>query len=77
MAERGIAVWRVSPKVSLDYAEIYDGVPSQHDGKDVEIVAELAALGKASVWDFVPNEWEERLARREIHREELMKPCSK
>ena len=38
----------VGTKASHDYAEVFDGVPSQHDGKDAAVVAELAALGKAS-----------------------------
>jgi len=39
-----IAVQRISPKAAHDYAEVFDGVPSQHDGKDAAVVAELAAL---------------------------------
>ena len=45
---------RVSGKAVHDYAEIFDGVPSQHDGKDAAIVAELAALGKSSPWPYEP-----------------------
>ncbi len=45
---------RVSPKASHDYAEIFDGVPSQHDGKDAAIVAELSAMGKSTLWAFEP-----------------------
>lgn len=41
---------RVGGKAAADYAEIFDGVPSQHDGKDAAIVAELTALGKAWPW---------------------------
>ena len=56
-------VLRVSPKAAHDYAEIFDGVPSQHDGKDAAVVAELAAYDKASLWPFVPaSEWEQELA---------------
>ena len=47
-----VAVWRVSNKASHDYAEIFDGVPSQHDGKDAAVVAELAGLGKAQPWEY-------------------------
>lgn len=58
-----LAVWRVSPKAAHDYAEIFDGVPSQHDGKDAAVVAELAALGKASVWSYQDRPvWEQELA---------------
>jgi transposase len=39
--DAGLKVYRVSPKASHDYAEILDGVPSQHDGKDAGCVAEL------------------------------------
>src|SRR5258708_892139 len=45
-----LPVYRVSAKATHDYAEIMDGVPSQHDGKDAAIVAELAAMGKSSLW---------------------------
>ena len=51
-----IAVQRVSNKASHDYAEVFDGVPSQHDGKDAAVVAELAALGKAQPWAYQPAE---------------------
>jgi transposase len=58
-----LEVWRVSPKAAHDYAEIFDGVPSQHDGKDAAVVAELAALGKAAPWPYVsPPQWEQQLA---------------
>jgi transposase len=81
LADLGIVVERVSPKASHDYAEIFDGVPSQHDGKDAAIVAELAALGKASVWEFAPSEWEEQLARQvawmEIGRQQLTMWCGR
>jgi transposase len=50
--DAGICVERVSPKVAHDYAEVFDGVPSQFDGKDAAIVAELAALGKSQKWKY-------------------------
>src|SRR5262249_51752296 len=54
---------RVSPKAAHDYAEIFDGTPSQHDGKDAAVVAELAALGKATAWPYVVKPlWEQELA---------------
>jgi transposase len=38
-------------------------VPSQHDGKDAAVVAELAALGKAMPWEYQPADlWEQELA---------------
>jgi transposase len=63
LSDRGVAVWRVSPKAAHDYAEVFDGVPSQHDGKDAAVVAELAALGKAAPWPYVARPaWEQELA---------------
>jgi transposase len=60
--DAGIETWRVSPKASHDYAEVFDGVPSQHDGKDAAVVAELAATGKASIWRYqAPDAWEQEL----------------
>jgi transposase len=63
LTDAGLAVLRISPKAAHDYAEIFDGVPSQHDGKDAAVVAELAALGKGRAWPFVARtDWEEELA---------------
>jgi transposase len=63
LADAGLAVVRVSSKASHDYAEVYDGVPSQHDGKDAAVVAELAALGKARPWPYQPAApWAQELA---------------
>src|SRR5258708_7586490 len=62
LTDAGLSVQRVSPKVSHDYAEVFDGVPSQHDGKDAAVVAELAALGKAAPWPYVAqSEWQQEL----------------
>ena len=59
----GLEARRVSPKAAHDYAEVFDGVPSQHDGKDAAVVAELAALGKAWPWPYVARSaWEQELA---------------
>lgn len=58
-----IPAQRISPKAAHDYAEIFDGVPSQHDGKDAAIVAELAASGKGKDWPYAPvSDWEQQLA---------------
>ena len=63
LGDAGLDVRRVSPKATHDYAEVFDGVPSQHDGKDAAVVAELAALGKAWAWPYVArSEWEQELA---------------
>lgn len=52
LAAVDLPVVRVSGKAAKDYAEVFDGVPSQHDGKDAAIIAELAALGKARPWPY-------------------------
>jgi transposase len=58
----GLNVHRVGSKAAHDYAEIFDGVPSQHDGKDAAVIAELAAFGKSSPWPYrSPSEWEDEL----------------
>src|SRR5208282_5615412 len=63
LADNEIKVERVGNKASHDYAEVFDGVPSQHDGKDAAVVAELAALGKSTPWDYRPADaWEQELA---------------
>ena len=63
LGDNGIEVQRVGTKASHDYAEIFDGVPSQHDGKDAAVVAELAELGKAKPWAYeAADSWEEELA---------------
>jgi len=59
----GLAVHRVSPKNASDYAEVFDGVPSQHDGKDAAVIAELAAQGRSWPWPMrAPTEVEQELA---------------
>jgi hypothetical protein len=61
--DAGIPVKRVSPKAAHAYAEVFDGVPSQHDHKDAAVGAELAALGKAWPWPYTARpEWEQELA---------------
>jgi transposase len=63
LGDNGIDAQRVGTKASHDYAEVFDGVPSQHDGKDAAVVAELAALGKAKPWAYrAADPWEEELA---------------
>jgi len=62
MSDAKFPLQRVSPKASHDYAEVFDGVPSKHDGKDAAVVAELAAMGKSSQWPFALSEWEQRLS---------------
>jgi len=63
LADNQIELQRVGGKAAHDYAEVFDGVPSQHDGKDAAVVAELAALGKAMPWEYQPADpWEQELA---------------
>ena len=63
LARVGLVVHRVSPKMASDYAEVFDGVPSQHDGKDAAVVADLAAQGKSWPWPLPqPTEAEQELA---------------
>jgi transposase len=50
LEQAGLLVHRVSPKNASDYAEVFDGVPSQHDGKDAAVIAELSAQGKSWRW---------------------------
>jgi transposase len=50
--DANLAIHRISPKAAHDYAEIFDGVPSQHDGKDAAVLAELARLGKSVPWPW-------------------------
>jgi transposase len=60
LADATIAVVRVSNKASHDYAEVFDGVPSPHDGKDAAVIAERAALGKAQPWAYeAASVWEQ------------------
>jgi transposase len=76
LSDAGLAVERIGPTASHDYAEVFDGVPSQHDGKDAAVVAELCAMNKGKAWPWrVPEEagqeiayWVDRLdcRRREL-----------
>jgi len=56
LTDAKLSVHRVSGKATHDYAEIFDGVPSQHDGKDAAMIAELVAFGKSSPWPFEHKE---------------------
>jgi transposase len=62
LADAGLTVQRVGAKAAHDYAEVYDGVPSQHDGKDAAVVAELVALAKGREWPFTAGDaWEQEV----------------
>jgi transposase len=61
--QAGLEVHRVGGKAAHDYAEVFDGVPSQHDGKDAAVVAELAAIGKSVPWPYrAKSAWDAELA---------------
>lgn len=62
MTDSELEVHRVSGKAKSDYEEIFDGVPSAHDGKDAAIIAELVALGKSQLWPHQQiSEFESRM----------------
>jgi len=62
LADAGLRVQRVGTKAAHDYAEVFDGVPSQHDGKDAAVVAELVALAKGRDWPFTAGDaWEQQV----------------
>jgi transposase len=52
LSQATISVQRISGKAVSDYKEIFDKVPSQHDGKDAAMIAELAAFGKGTLWPY-------------------------
>jgi transposase len=56
LSDAKIPVLRVSGKMVKDQSESFDGVPSQHDGKDGAIIAELAGRGKGRGWDYSAGE---------------------
>lgn len=59
----GIPVHQVSPKRCHDAAEVYDGVPSQHDAKAAAIIAKLHLDGASRPWrDSTDQERELRAA---------------
>ena len=52
----GVPVFKVSTKHSHDAAELYDGVPSQHDAKCAAIIGWLHGQGRSSPWTDAPEE---------------------
>jgi transposase len=73
-ADAGIEVRRVSGIAVKGHAEAFDGVPSQHDGKDAAVIAELSAQGKSARWawqgggsasDQAMRYWVRRLDRQQ------------
>jgi transposase len=63
LGDAGIAVKRVSSKAVKDHAETFDGVPSQHDGKDAAVIAELCSMGKSSPWPWKERSEEDQALR--------------
>ena len=55
LGKAGLTVLRIESKASHDYAEIFDGTPSQHDTKDAMMLAEMNANGQGSPWPLVPR----------------------
>lgn len=55
-----LEVRRVSGKGVRDYKEIFDGVPSQHDGKDAAMIAELTSYGKSVAWPWTERSEDEQ-----------------
>lgn len=51
--DAGLEVHQVLAKAVKDSAESFDGAPSQHDGKDSAVIADLCLRGKSRVWEFV------------------------
>ena len=65
LTDAGLVPHRVSAKAVKDYSETFDGVPSNHDGKDAAIIAELTGFGKAKAWPLVPSsDWEAKVHRQ-------------
>lgn len=62
----GLSVFRVSPKRSKDAAELYDGVPSQHDAKCAAIVGWLHNQGRSEPWLEVTEELRDLAAAVEL-----------
>jgi transposase len=63
LSQAQLQIQRVESKWSWDYAELFDGVPSQHDGKDAAVIAELCAIGKCSPWPWTPPDENESRIR--------------
>lgn len=68
LTKANVTVHRVSGKAVSDYREIFDGVPSQHDGKDAAMIAELTAYNKGTPWPYEPPSATESSMRHQVHR---------
>lgn len=77
LAAHNLEVHRLSPKMAADFAEVFDGVPSQHDGKDAAVIAELAAQGRSWLWPWrlaseTDQEMEYQVAWLDAQRRQMM-----
>ena len=52
LADAGVEAQRVSAKAVKDYSETFDGVPSQHDGKDAAVIGTLCQSGHGKPWGW-------------------------
>lgn len=52
---RGMEVYQVSPKRVRDAREVYDGVPSSHDGKCAAVIGYLHQQGLSRRWQSKPE----------------------
>lgn len=68
MTEAFLEVHRISGKSVSDYKEIFDGVPSQHDGKDAAMIAELTHFGKGTAWPYSPLSKADQRLRHQVLR---------
>lgn len=50
LRQRGVALYRVSPKRVHDVAEVYDGVPSLHDAKAAYLIGQLHLQAISQPW---------------------------
>jgi len=51
LRQAGMALYQVSPKRVADATELYDGVPSRHDGKSAYVIARLHLERVSKRWD--------------------------
>lgn len=68
LTESCLEVHRVSGKKVSDYREIFDGVPSQHDGKDAAMIAELTSFGKGTAWPWQPLSQSDQQLQHQVQR---------
>jgi transposase len=68
LSDARIEVYRVSAKAVKDYSETFDGVPSQHDGKDAAIIGTLCLAGHGKLWPWNVGEEKQQAIRYFIRR---------